>query len=310
MTARRALVLGGAGMLGHRLWRELAGRMDAFVAVRRPYSDYASLGWFDESRVIDRADVTTDDDLERAFDIARPDVVLNAVGIVKQRREVDDTAATMAVNALLPQRLAARCATAGARLIHLSTDCVFSGTRGNYSEADQPDATDLYGRSKLLGEVDAEGCLTVRTSMVGREIGSARGLLEWFMSRRGETVPGFTRARFSGLTTPELSRVLADIVENHPDLRGVWHVAGAPISKYDLLSLVNDAFGLGTTLAPDESFVCDRTLDATRFLHATGYRPPSWATMVAELAADPTPYDTWTSQWISNARDRSTASTS
>jgi dTDP-4-dehydrorhamnose reductase len=146
--------------------------------------------------------------------------------------------------------------------------------------------------------------------MVGREIGSSRGLIEWFLSRRGQTVPGFTRARFSGLTTLELSRVLADIVERHHDLRGVWHVAGEPTPKYDLLSLVNDTFGLGTTLVADESFVCDRTLDATRFMHATGYRPPSWTTMVAELAADPAPYDTWNTQWISNARDRSTASIS
>ena len=306
----RALVLGGAGMLGHRLWRELDGRMDAFVAVRRPYADYASLEWFDERRVIDRVDVTQDADVERAFSVARPDVVLNAVGIVKQRREAEDAVGTIAVNALLPHQLAARCARAGARLIHLSTDCVFSGARGNYAEADVPDAKDLYGRSKLLGEVDHDACLTVRTSMVGREIGSSRGLVEWFLSRRGQTVPGFARARFSGLTTLELSRVLADIAEHHRDLRGVWHVAGEPIAKYDLLTLVNDTLGLGTTLEADESFVCDRTLDATRFMNATGYRPPSWATMVAELAADSTPYDTWNHQWISNARDRSTASIS
>ena len=306
----RALVLGGAGMLGHRLWRELDGRMDAYVAIRRPYSDYASLGWFDERRVIDRVDAATDADVDRAFSIARPDVVLNAVGVVKQHRDVDNAAATVAVNALLPHRLAARCAAVGARLIHISTDCVFSGARGNYAEGDVPDATDLYGRSKLLGEVDHDVCLTVRTSMVGREIGSARGLVEWFLSRRGQTVPGFTRARFSGLTTLELSRVLADIAARHRDLRGVWHVAGEPIAKFDLLSIVNDTFGLGTTLEADESFVCDRTLDASRFMNATGYRPPTWAMMVAELAADPTPYDAWATQWISNARDRSTASIS
>jgi dTDP-4-dehydrorhamnose reductase len=306
----RALVLGGGGMLGHRLWRELDGRMDAFVAVRRPYADYASLDWFDERRVIDRVDVTQDADIDRALSVARPDAVLNAVGIVKQRREAEDAVGTIAVNALLPHRLAARCARAGARLIHLSTDCVFSGARGNYAEADVPDAKDLYGRSKLLGEVDHDACLTVRTSMVGREIGSSRGLVEWFLSRRGQTVPGFSRARFSGLTTIELSRVLAHIAEHHRELHGVWHVAGEPIAKYDLLTLVNDALGLGTTLEADESFVCDRTLDATRFMNATGYRPPSWAAMVAELAADPTPYDTWNHQWISNARDRSTASIS
>jgi dTDP-4-dehydrorhamnose reductase len=297
-------------MLGHRVWRELNEHMDAFAVVRRPYSDYARLGWFDPLRVIDSVDVVSDEALERAFDTAMPDVVINAVGIVKQRQDASDAVQSISINALLPHRLAAVCGTSGARLIHLSTDCVYTGSRGSYSEADVPDARDLYGRSKLLGEVDAEGCLTIRTSMVGREIGSSRGLIEWFLSRRGETVKGFTRARFSGLTTTELSRVLRRVAQDHPDLRGVWHVAGDPISKYDLLTMVNRAFRLGTTIVADDAFVCDRTLDASRFMHATGYRPPPWAAMIAELAADPTPYDEWTTQWTSTERDRSTVSTS
>jgi dTDP-4-dehydrorhamnose reductase len=306
----RALVLGGAGMLGHRIWRELNEHMDAFAAVRRPWRDYQPLGWFDEARVIDRVDVAVDAEIERAFAVARPDVVINAVGIVKQRHDAADAIQSIAINALLPHRLAAACARVDARLIHLSTDCVFSGSRGAYSEADTPDARDLYGRSKLLGEVDGDGCLTIRTSMVGREIGSARGLVEWFLSRRGETVNGFTRARFSGLSTSELSRVIRLVIDRHPELCGVWHVAGEQISKYDLLSLVNQMLGLGTTIVADDSFVCDRTLDASRFMNATGYRPPTWAAMVADMAADPTPYDEWATQWTSTERDRSTVSTS
>ena len=297
-------------MLGHRLWRELDQQMDAFATVRGSADDYASLDWFDPRRVIGAVDVLSDADLDRAMSAAKPDVVINAVGIVKQRRDADSATATIAVNALLPHRLADRCTAAGARLVHISTDCVFAGTKGAYTEADFPDAHDLYGRSKLLGEVDRAGCLTVRTSMVGREIRTSRGLFEWFFSHRGEIVPGFTRARFSGLTTVELSRVVTDIIQHRPDLRGVWHVAGDPINKFDLLTIVNDAFGLGCTLRPDESFVCDRTLDASRFMNATGYRPPSWAAMVAELAADPTPYDAWALQWTSTAHGRSTASTS
>ena len=297
-------------MLGHRLWRELDQQMDAFATVRGSADDYASLDWFDPRRVIGAVDVLSDADLDRAMSAAKPDVVINAVGIVKQRRDADSATTTIAVNALLPHRLADRCTAAGARLVHISTDCVFAGTKGAYTEADVPDAHDLYGRSKLLGEVDRAGCLTVRTSMVGREIRTSRGLFEWFFSHRGEIVPGFTRARFSGLTTVELSRVVTDIIQHRPDLRGVWHVAGDPINKFDLLTMVNDAFGLGSTLRPDESFVCDRTLDASRFMNATGYRPPSWAAMVAELAADPTPYDAWAHQWTSTAHGRSTASTS
>jgi len=297
-------------MLGHRLWRELDRHVDAFATVRSSADDYASLDWFDPRRIIGAVDVLSDADLDRAMSAARPDVVINAVGIVKQRRDAESATTTIAVNALLPHRLADQCAAAGARLIHISTDCVFAGTKGAYTEADVPDAHDLYGRSKLLGEVDRAGCLTVRTSMVGREIRTSRGLFEWFFSHRGEIVPGFTRARCSGLTTAELSRVIADIVQRQPELRGVWHVAGDPINKFDLLTIVNDAFRLGSTLRADESFVCDRTLDASRFMNATGYRPPSWAAMVAELAADPTPYDAWALQWTSTAHGRSTASTS
>ena len=304
------LILGGAGMLGHRLWLELRERTDAFVAVRRPFASYRALGLFEADRTIAECDATHDDDLDRALSVTHPDVIVNAVGVVKQRREADHATTTIAVNSLLPHRLADRCVAAGARLIHISTDCVFSGARGSYTEADVPDARDLYGRSKLLGEPVRPGCLTLRTSMVGREIASAHGLVEWFLSRRGETVRGFTRARFSGLTTIELSRVIAMLIESHQQLAGLWHVAGEPIAKFDLLSMVNDRFRLGSTLEADDSFVCDRTLDASRFMNATGYRPPSWPAMVAELAADPTPYDAWGNQWISNARDRSTASIS
>jgi dTDP-4-dehydrorhamnose reductase len=306
----RALVIGAAGMLGHRVWRELHEHMETFAALRRSYDDVASLGWFDRASVIERVDASVDADLDRAFEVSKPDVVINAVGIVKKRDDAANAVRTIKINALLPHRLAARCERAGARLIHVSTDCVFSGTRGNYSEADTPDARDLYGRSKLLGEVDGSNCLTIRTSMVGREIGSSRGLIEWFLSHRGEKVSGFTRARFSGLTTAELARVIRRTIEEHADLRGVWHVAGEQISKFDLLSIANDTLGLGTTLVADDSFVCDRTLDATRFRHATGYRPPTWAAMVDEMAADPTPYDEWTTQWTSIAANHSTIRTS
>ena len=300
----RALVLGAAGMLGHRVWRELHDHMDAYAAVRGRGAHYAALQWFDEARIIDGVDVASDEHLRRAFSLAKPDVVVNAVGIVKQRQDASDAVQSIAINALLPHRLAALCTESGVRLVHLSTDCVFSGSRGNYGEADTPDARDLYGRSKLLGEVDAEGCLTVRTSMVGRELGSTRGLIEWFMTRRGETAKGFTRARFSGLTTSELSRVIRDLIQHRPELHGVWHVAGEQISKHDLLAMVNRAFGLDITLVADDSFLCDRTLDASRFMHATGYRPPTWTAMVAELAADPTPYDEWAS---SGSRPNATA---
>src|SRR5207253_2340396 len=153
-----------------------------------------------------------------------------------------DPVVCLSINSLFPHRLARLCHAAKARLIHVSTDCVFSGRKGNYTEADQPDAEDLYGRSKLLGEVQGPGCLTLRTSIIGRELDTRQGLVEWFLSNQGRKVKGYRRAIFSGLTTDALSELIGRIILNHPDLEGLWHVASAPINKFELISLVRDVF--------------------------------------------------------------------
>ena len=178
----------------------------------------------------------------------------------------------------------------GARVIHLSTDCVFSGRKGHYSETDSPDGEDLYGRTKLLGEVAVEGCLTIRTSMIGRELAGQHGLLEWFLSNDGGHVRGFRRAVFSGFTTNVLSELICDVIAEHRSLSGMWHVAAEPINKFDLLHLIRDAYGLSVDIEPDDSMVCDRSLDGSRFRAATGFVAPSWDAMIGSMAADGTPY--------------------
>lgn len=293
MSGLRALVLGGAGMLGHKLYQELSGRMPTFATVRRHRSSYARYGVFDERCLIGGVDVASTHDLHRAFAIGKPTVVFNAIGIVKQLQEAHDPVLSLEVNSLFPHRLATLCEAAGARLVHLSTDCVFSGRRGGYREDDEPDPIDLYGRTKLLGEVSAPHAVTIRTSMVGRELSGAHGLVEWLISQRGGRVRGFRRAIYSGLTTRELARVLVDVAVRHPDFHGVWQLSAEPISKYELLQLINEAFGLGVSIEPDDSFRCDRSLVSTRFRDATGYSPPTWPALVADLRDDPTPYDSW-----------------
>jgi dTDP-4-dehydrorhamnose reductase len=160
---------------------------------------------------------------------------------------------------------------------------VFSGQKGNYRETDQPDAEDIYGRTKLLGEVSAPHCLTLRTSMIGPELSRKTGLLEWFLAQRGQTVKGFTKAIFSGFSTSELARIVELVLTDVPTIHGLYHVAAQPISKYDLLTLVRDRLRVPVTIERDVTFECDRSLDASRFNQDTGYSPPAWEAMIDDM---------------------------
>jgi len=199
----------------------------------------------------------------------------------------------IAVNALFPHRLYELCRERGARLLHLSTDCVFSGSKGNYREDDPSDAADIYGRTKFLGEVTGEGALTLRTSFIGRELQTQNGLVEWFLSNRGGSVNGYTFAIFSGFTTVRLAAIISDIIARHRGLSGVYHVASQPLSKYDLLKRINETLGLGITVKPYPDFRCERSLDGSLFNKQTGFSPPSWDTMMAEFREDAAEYAKW-----------------
>ncbi|MBR0681575.1 SDR family oxidoreductase [Roseomonas eburnea] len=279
----RVLVLGAGGMLGHAAYRVLSAGpgLSVFGTLRGE----GALRHFPaelQDRLLTGIDVLDTDRLAACLAQTRPDVVLNCVGLVKQHQAAEDPLSALPINALLPHRLARLCTLMGARLVHVSTDCVFRGDRGSYTESDAPDAADLYGRSKLLGEVDAPNAVTLRTSIIGRELGSRHGLVEWFLGEPGP-VRGFTRAVFSGLTTDELSRVILRHVLRRPELRGVWHVAAAPISKNDLILLLRDAYRRDTEIRPDGSVVLDRSLDGSRFRAATGYTAPAWPEMIRTM---------------------------
>jgi dTDP-4-dehydrorhamnose reductase len=211
-----------------------------------------------------------------------PDVVVNCVGLVKQRAQAADPLVALPINSLLPHRLVRLCALIGARLIHFSTDCVFSGERGRYGETDVPDARDLYGRSKLLGEVDDSHALTLRVSIVGPELGGTQGLLAWFLGQR-DGVQGFRNAVFSGLTTLELARVVRDLLLDRPDLHGVYHLSADPISKFDFLTLTAKTYGHSICIYPRDEPTIDRSLDSGKLRAALGYRPPSWTEMLERL---------------------------
>jgi dTDP-4-dehydrorhamnose reductase len=279
----RVLVVGGAGMLGHALWLACRDRLDAWVTLRSTLATSPGRALFDPARVVEGVDVLRFESVERAFARVGPEVVINAVGVVKQLTSDSDDARALEINGRLPHRLAALCAASGAHLVHVSTDCVFSGRRGMYREDDEPDPLDAYGRSKRQGEVNAPA-LTVRTSFVGPELQAAHGLLEWFLAQRGRRVRGYRRAVFSGLTTPVLAGALAGLIEQGPLPAGTWHVAGDPIDKYRLLCLLRDAFQVPVDIEPVDEPVLDRSLDSSRFRALTGFRPPDWPSMVAALA--------------------------
>jgi dTDP-4-dehydrorhamnose reductase len=276
------LVLGASGMLGHVLTRISASRFETWGTVRLSAEAAANSSALHPDRILGGVAVEDFESVVAAVERARPSTIVNCIGIVKQRREAGDPVSSIEVNALFPHRLALLCRSRGVRLVQISTDCVFSGLRGSYTEDDTPDPNDLYGRTKLLGEPSGEGCLTIRTSMIGWELARFDGLLEWFVAQQS-SVRGYRQAKFSGMTTAALSNVIVGVIAS-PELSGLWHIAGDAIAKYDLLLLLRDRLHHDVNVEPDDSVVIDRTLDGSRFLEATGLRPPPWTVMVDELA--------------------------
>lgn len=276
----KILVLGASGMLGNAMIRVLNEK-----TMWRVYGSVRSEGskrFFHHDiaeRLITGVDVEHHDSLLQALNKVRPDVVINCVGLIKQLADAEDPLQAIPINALLPHRLARMCELAGARLVHMSTDCVFSGSKGGYRESDPSDAKDLYGRTKYLGEVACPNAITLRTSIIGHELQSMHGLVGWFLSQQGQC-NGYTRAIFSGLPTVALAQVVRDVVIPRSDLFGVYHVAAQPISKYDLLKLVADVYGKKIEITPSEKLVIDRSLNSNRFHDATGYQVPSWPELI------------------------------
>jgi dTDP-4-dehydrorhamnose reductase len=295
----RIVVIGGAGMLGHKMFQILRERFPGTVCttredVRNPPFDRVELLQGDD--VIRGVDVMDFDRLHGTLRELRPDFIVNCVGIVKQRQEAQMAIPSITINSLLPHKLAAFAGAWGGRVIHPSTDCVFDGKRGGYTEADDSSAEDLYGKSKFLGEVHCDNGLTLRTSIIGRELVEHRSLLDWFLMQQGKTVRGFRRVIYSGVTTNQLAEVVTLVIQKSPGLHGLFQVVSQPISKHDLLCLIRDAYKLEVNIVPEDREVSDRSMKGDKFREATGYVSPPWTELVRRLAEDPTPYTEWI-QW-------------
>ncbi|HEX9092360.1 MAG TPA: SDR family oxidoreductase [Coriobacteriia bacterium] len=286
----RLLVLGVNGMLGHRLARSLADRVEVWGTSRGPMR-VPEGSVLDPSRHLTGVSATDFPTVADALARSAPEVVVNCIGVVKQRSAAKNAVPSIEINSLFPHRLAAACCDAGVRLIHLSTDCVFSGAKGMYGESDVPDAEDLYGRSKLLGELTESGCLTLRTSMIGWQLTQHTGLLGWFAANRGGNISGYRNVFFSGLSTESLANLIGDLAVGEGPTEGLYHVSGERIDKNSLLARLDALLGWGTNITGVDEPALDRSLDSSRFRAATGWMPPSWDEMLAGLAADRAWYD-------------------
>jgi dTDP-4-dehydrorhamnose reductase len=287
------LVIGGTGMLGHKLVQGLQHEHDVWTTIRGSFDRVERFGIFNRRRVIENVNVQDLVDVERVIELARPEVVVNAAGVIKQLPTSKDVITTLLINSILPHRLDQLSEKYGFRLICISTDCVFDGKRGNYHEFEVADAQDLYGQSKHHGEVSSERCLTLRTSIIGRELETDHGLFEWFYGNRGKAVRGFRNAVFSGFPTIVFAAIIDDLILNFRDLTGLYHVSSDPTNKFELLTLINEAFNTRVDIEPFDEFRIDRSLNSDKFKKATGFRPTSWKEMIMAMADDPMPYDVW-----------------
>ncbi|WP_306534127.1 SDR family oxidoreductase [Geobacter sp.] len=291
---KRILIIGATGMLGHVLFRHLSANpeYEVFGTSRSLGGLHAVFPSHLTRRFRQYVDADNFDSVIRALASIQPDIVINCIGLIKQLPLSSDPLSAITVNAQLPHRISLISRTAGARMIHISTDCVFNGVRGNYTESDPSCAEDLYGQTKYLGEVTYPHCVTLRTSIIGHELKGGYGLVDWFLAQEG-SVRGFTKAIYSGFPTIELARVISDYILPNQELSGLYHVSSNPISKYELLRIIARRYDKKIAIDPYDDFVIDRSLDSSRFRSLTGYVPPEWDDLVEAMFRDYEANNNW-----------------
>lgn len=284
---KKVLILGGTGMLGHALFVQLSlqDSLNVYATVRSPKG---LSRWFSQDllkKICADVDANNFDSVTNIIASIQPDIVINCIGLVSESRIANDLLSVISINSLLPHRISLLCKEANIRMIHISTDGVFDGKKGGYTEKDKVNISDIYGMTKFLGEVSYPHCLTLRTSIIGHELIKKTGLVEWFLSQE-EKVRGYTKAIYSGLPTIELAEIISDYILPNDKLSGIYHVSSEPISKYDLFKLIADRYGKKIEIEPYDEPVIDRSLDSSIFCSVTGYIPPSWAELVNKMFLD------------------------
>ena len=276
---KKILVLGANGMLGGSLHRYFTQAQHTVVGTVRSTAAQQQVSAMGFDNIRSGVDVTDSKLLEVVIAEVKPDYVFNCIGLIKQLAQSEQPVAAIEMNSLLPHRLAELCNKYDSRLVHFSTDCVFNGATGGYTEESLPDATDLYGRSKLLGEVAYGRHLTLRTSIIGHEIDSNLSLVDWFLNQKGQ-VKGFSKAVFSGLPTCYVAEFINNYVFPNPDLSGLYHLSVEPIDKYQLLALIKERYNTDVDIIDYPDFVIDRSLDSSALRNLVDFNPPAWPELV------------------------------
>ena len=292
----RVLILGGNGMLGHKVFQVLSKEYEVHATFTNNDSYISALPVYKavpNDRIHINANALEPNTIGKTISEVTPLVVVNCIGLIKQLKDIQNKAIATRINTEFPHYLSDVCDRNSVKLIHISTDCVFSGRKGMYTEKDSCDALDLYGKSKALGEITNGKHLTIRTSIIGRELVRSTGLLEWFLSCAGKQVKGYKNVFFSGLTTEELSYNILNVISYFPNLSGLYHISSRRISKYSLLSMIEEAWNLRISILPYESMYCDRSLDSSKYFAETGFNQPLWKDMITDLINEKTPYSEW-----------------
>lgn len=290
----KILILGVSGMLGHKMYQTLSRHFrKVYGTVRGSKEDYKHFDIFNPDQLIDGVDVRNFVELTSILKGLRPDVIVNCIGVTTRKLDRTPTSEVIYTNGVLPHQLNEWSTSHKARLIHFSTDCVFTGSQGDYTEESPVDATDVYGRSKALGEVNGPHCLTIRSSIIGRELRGHTELVEWFLSQKKKTVKGYSEVIYSGVTTQYMAALVSHLITDHLQVDGLYQVSSPKISKFELLNSLNEAFKVGAQVEPDPSYVSNKSLQSNRFFAKTGLIPPDWPTMIEQMKLDPTPYEKW-----------------
>jgi len=282
----KIIILGANGMIGYGLFDYLSKYHDVIGTLRRDKNFYKNITQLYEKNIIYGVDVKNISEIKNILISHRPDILVNATGIVKQITGQVSEADIIELNALVPHKLCQLTRSESIKLIQFSTDCVFSGKKGNYSEDDTPDPIDFYGLSKYMGEVNQKGVLTLRTSTIGLELTGSHGLIEWFLKQTGG-IDGYMNAIYTGITINELAKFVNFLITKHRDIDGLWQVAGTQINKFALLSILGAKLQRkDIQILPNKEYVCDRSLVNTKIVMKTDYKFPDWEIMLEHLAQE------------------------